>query len=178
MTSASLIRAARYHDPREIDLCRTLMREYATALNTSVGGGHICVTSLDQELAGLPESYAPPTGALLMAFVGQQPAGMVALRRLPASGPALASEKACEMKRLWVRPAFQGIGLGRRLAEAVLEEARHLGYQAVYLDTLPATMQRAYALYRSLGFSALAHPPASQPGPEILYLRRPLERTD
>uniref|UniRef100_A0A7V5CTH7 GNAT family N-acetyltransferase n=1 Tax=Acidobacterium capsulatum TaxID=33075 RepID=A0A7V5CTH7_9BACT len=153
-----------------------LMCEYATALNASAGGGHICVTSLDQELAGLPEPYAPPTGALLLAFAGQQPAGVVALRPLPASRPALASEKACEMKRLWVRPPFQGQGLGRRLAEAVLEEARHLGYQAVYLDTLPATMQRAYALYQSLGFSTLVNPPASQLGPQVLYLRRSLER--
>ncbi|HCT60845.1 MULTISPECIES: GNAT family N-acetyltransferase [Acidobacterium] len=150
------------------------MREYAAALNATVGGEHICVTSLDQELARLPELYAPPAGALLLAFTGQQPAGVVALRPLPASRPALASEKACEMKRLWVRPAFQGLGLGRRLAEAVLEEARHLGYHAIYLDTLPATMQRAYALYRALGFLPLTAPPETQPGPEVLYLRRSL----
>ncbi len=174
MASSPLIRAARYEDRADLDLCRALMREYATQLNASVGGEHICVTSLEEELSQLPAPYAPPSGALLLAFQQDQPAGLVALRPLPASRAVPEGESACEMKRLWVRPAFQGLGLGRRLAEAILDTARESGYAAIYLDTLPSTMQRAYALYRALGFVPVEAGPAVQRGPEILYLRRPL----
>jgi GNAT superfamily N-acetyltransferase len=172
MTVAPCIRAAR--DPDDLDLCRTLMREYAAHLNASAGGGHICVSSLEQELDQLPVPYSPPVGALLLAVVEEQPVGLVALRPLPASRVVLPGDKACEMKRLWVRLACQGQGLGRWLTEAALQQARHLDYNAIYLDTLPATMPRAYALYRSLGFAPLETAFEAQPGSQILYLRRSL----
>src|SRR5579875_1192844 len=130
INSASLIRAARYEDTQELDLCRALIREYAAQLNASAGGEHICVTSLDQELEQLPAPYAPPAGALLLAFAQGAPAGIVAVRPLPALRAQQNEEIACEMKRLWVRPAFQGLGLGRRLAGAALEQAQSLGYAA------------------------------------------------
>ncbi|HEX4007153.1 MAG TPA: GNAT family N-acetyltransferase [Acidobacteriaceae bacterium] len=145
----------------DAQLCRTLMREYAAYLNASVGGEHICVESLEAELAGLPGAYAEPAGAVLLAFgEGLQgsaaAAGCVALKPLLLEDPARAAERACEMKRLWVRPGQQGQQIGRRLAEAVVAAARERGYTAMYLDTMPATMPAAYALYRAMGFAPVA----------------------
>lgn len=139
-------------------LCRTLMREYAAFLNASVGGQHICVESLEKELAALPGDYAEPAGAVLLAFDRSQPgeeepAGCIALRPLASVHPAAAAERACEMKRLWVRAAWQGRGIGRALAEGILREARVRGYTAMYLDTMPHSMPAAYALYCAMGFA-------------------------
>ena len=173
------IRSAQFHGaPNDADLCRTLMREYAAYLNASVGGEHICVESLEAELAGLPGAYAEPAGTVLLAFVGDEPAGCVALKPLApqASSP---SERLCEMKRLWVRPAHQGTGLGRQLAEAVFHAARERRYTAMVLDTMPATMQAAFRLYQSMGFVATDrythNPVLRQIDPtEIAFLRREL----
>lgn len=127
------------------------MREYASFLNTSVGGEHICVESLETELAGLPGAYAEPAGTVLLAFEDEEPAGCVALKPLHV-GSAPAGERSCEMKRLWVRAAFQGRHIGRMLAEAVVNCAHERGYTAMYLDTMPGSMQVAYALYRTMDF--------------------------
>lgn len=135
----------------DADLCRNLMREYAHFLNESVGGQHICVDSLEEELAALPGSYAEPTGTVLLAFDNQAPAGCVALKPLHVPDPA-TQERACEMKRLWVRTPQQGTGLGRRLADAIVAAARERGYTAMYLDTMPQSMPAAYRLYCSMGF--------------------------
>ncbi len=124
--------------PDEIALAKTLFAEYQEAI-----GVDLCFQSFEKELAELPGAYAPPSGRLLLAFSGAQPAGCIAL-------PPLA-EGTCEMKRLYVRPAFQGTGVGRRLVEALLQEARAIGYRGVRLDTLPS-MRAAQALYESLGF--------------------------
>ncbi len=129
------------------------MREYAHFLNESVGGQHICVESLEEELAGLPGAYAEPAGAVLLAFDKETPAGCVALKPLKLENPSHSNERACEMKRLWVRPSQQGTGLGRRLAEDIVTAARERGYTAMYLDTMPQSMQAAYRLYRSMGFA-------------------------
>jgi len=159
------------------DLCRTLVREYAAHLNASVGGEHICVTTLEEELAALPGAYAEPVGAVLLAFVDDQPVGCVALK--PVQTESAEIERLCEMKRLWVRPAYQGRGLGRSLAQAAVDLARERGYSAIILDTMPRTMHSAYALYLSMGFQPVrgssdhaAHRPIDVA--EMIYMRREL----
>jgi len=127
---------------RQIDQARALFREYETLL-----GVDLSFQGFEQELAGLPGAYTPPSGRLILAVDGDTPAGCVALRPLAAG--------VCEMKRLYVRPAARGARVGRLLAETVIAEARAIGYARMRLDTLPS-MKEAIALYRSLGFVEVA----------------------
>ncbi len=131
--------------PEELGALRSIFRDYADSLDVD-----LCFQGFAAELAALPGEYAPPRGALLMALVGQELAGCCALRPLDA----VDYPNACEMKRLYVRPGFRKSGVGRQLAEAILDCARRVGYDCVLLDTLD-DMESARALYQDLGFEEI-----------------------
>jgi GNAT superfamily N-acetyltransferase len=133
--------------PADLDLVRSLFEEYASSL-----GLDLRFQNFDQELADLPGRYAPPRGGIWLA-VADQVAGCVALRPLFTS--------TCELKRLYVRPAYRGQGIGRLLVQRALDAATDAGYKRICLDTLPQ-MKQAIELYESLGFEdvqAYCHSP-------------------
>lgn len=130
----------------DIEQVRALFKEYANSLDID-----LCFQNFEAELAGLPGDYAPPRGALFMAHSAHDMVGCCALRPLDTAD----YPNACEMKRLYVRPALRGKGLGRRLAEAVMQAASLAGYTYVLLDTL-SEMETARAMYQELGFVEIA----------------------
>jgi len=146
--------------PEELNAVRKIFREYADDL-----GVDLCFQQFDQELESLPGEYAAPRGALLMAVVDGKLAGCCALRPLDTAD----YPNAAEMKRLFVRPALRGIGLGRQLAEATLDAARQGGYSCVLLDTL-SDMEAARTLYEDLGFEDIP-PYYHNPIPGAHYLK-------
>src|SRR5579863_5475762 len=127
--------------PEHVETARNLFREYADSL-----GFDISFQNFEKELAELPGDYAPPDGRLYLALEGARPAGCIALRKITADD--------CEMKRFYVCPLFRGKGVGKRLAAAIIGEARQMGYKRMLLDTVPS-MKRAIVLYRALGFKPI-----------------------
>lgn len=129
--------------PDLLQATQLIFQEYAAGLGIDLG-----FQDFEAELASLPGDYDAPQGALLLALVDGEVAGCCALRALHSAD----YPNACEMKRLYVRKAFRRFGLGRQLAEAILDAARIAGYRHVLLDTL-SEMESARALYEDLGFA-------------------------
>jgi len=156
------VEISRPRSPADNEAIRTLMREYAESLGFS-----LAYQDFETELADFPGKYAPPDGALLLATVGGEPAGAVALRKLDAT--------TCEMKRLYVKPAFRGRrtadgrSIGRALAEDIVAVGRHRGYRRLRLDTIGGKMLQALSLYRSMGFVEIP-PYYASPIPDTAYM--------
>jgi putative acetyltransferase len=151
-------------------LARALFVEYAQWL-----GVDLCFQGFDLELATLPGAYAPPRGRLLLAGAPRRALGCIALRPLAAregsaagSSAAAAATRVGEVKRLYVQPAHRGAGWGRRLAQALLAEARAIGYEELKLDTLD-WMAGARSLYAQLGFRECAAY-YDNPLPGVVYM--------
>ena len=136
--SLGCVRIRQASTAEEIDVARALFEEYAAALEID-----LAYQGFADELADLPGCYAPPRGRLLVAWVGDEAAGCVALRPLDGN--------VCEMKRLYVRARHRGGGIGKELAEAIIAEARQIGYTVMRLDTVPK-LEAATRLYEKLGF--------------------------
>lgn len=169
-----MIRIVPAESGETIARARDLFLEYAAGL-----GIDLCFQNFEQELAALPGDYAPPDGRLFLAYYGgphpgpvarpagqdMQLAGCGALRKIDLA--------ACEMKRLYVRPAFRGKGIGRALAMALIDTAKQIGYARMVLDTLPS-MAEAQTLYRSLGFREIP-PYRYNPTPGTLFMELTLD---
>ncbi|MGH6953333.1 MAG: GNAT family N-acetyltransferase [Alphaproteobacteria bacterium] len=126
----------------DIGAVRTLFREYSHAVDSQVL--NVCFKGFEDELARLPGEYGPPAGRLLLSLDGAEAVGCVGMRPL--------GDGHCEMKRLYVRPAHRGRGLGRHLAEEIVRVAAQAGHRRMVLDTFPRAMPEAVALYERLGF--------------------------
>jgi GNAT superfamily N-acetyltransferase len=152
--------------PEWLDATREILREYAASLSVD-----LCFQGFDEEVQQLPGEYAAPAGQLLLALVEGEVAGCGAFRAIADVDYA----NACEMKRLYVRKAFRRFGLGRMLAQALIDEARRCGYSVMLLDTLDE-MEAARTLYETLGFEEVA-PYYFNPLPGAHYLKAELDDT-
>lgn len=135
---------------------RNLFLEYSESLGFS-----LCFQGFASELSSLPGIYEPPSGRLLFAAVDGQTAGCGALHELD---PLI-----CEMKRLYVRPQFRGLKIGKLLATQLIAEARLIGYRRMRLDTIESEMQSAIRLYKHLGFEQIA-PYRNNPVPGAIFM--------
>ena len=147
----------------DFEAVRSLFSEYLTFLFT-LPNMHIYIDPLQSPFAELDElqtgKYAPPEGTILLATYENEPIGAVALRKYEGS--------SCEMKRLYIRPILRGASVGRKLAEAIIEQGRTMGYEKMLLDT-HTTMKTAHLLYESLGFRYISRY-NDNPVPDALYM--------
>jgi GNAT superfamily N-acetyltransferase len=146
--------------PDDMKTAMELFREYRDYLDVD-----LCFQDFENELNNLPGAYSPPSGALFLAWLGDDAAGCVALKKVDAT--------TCEMKRLYVRPTCRGHGIGRALATRIMDAAVGLGYTEMVLDTLDR-LQGAMALYESMGFRKTS-PYYHNPLPGVVYWKKSLE---
>lgn len=142
--------------PDEMETVRSLFREYESWLGLS-----LCFQGFEEELKTLPGKYAEPDGRIYVAFVAEEPVGCIALRKL--------DDGICEMKRLYLRDAARGRGIGKELIEKVIAEARSIGYRKMRLDTYPPKMGKAVSLYESHGFRQIP-PYYDNPHDDTLFM--------
>lgn len=145
----------------QVEEARKIFREYEKWL-----GLDLCFQSFEDELKNLPGRYSKPEGRLFLALAGEKAAGCVALRKIDA--------ETCEMKRLFVRPEFRGLGVGKKLVEKIISAAGNVGYRKMRLDTYPPKMPKAVEIYKSYGFREI---PAYYHNPfgETLFMEKDLK---
>ncbi|MGI8494344.1 MAG: GNAT family N-acetyltransferase [Pyrinomonadaceae bacterium] len=158
-----MIEIIRAETNKQIEEVKALFREYENWF-----GLNLCFQNFDEEVANLPGKYAAPDGFLHLALSEGKIAGCIALRK--------SEDGICEMKRLFVRSAFQGLGIGNYLIENLINEARLLGYQKMRLDTFPSKMRKAVKLYESHGFYEIP-PYYHNPYGETLYMEKKLDQS-
>lgn len=151
-----MIKIAQAENGTDIENASTLFREYEAWL-----GLDLCFQGFEEELRYLPGKYAPPEGRLYLAFVNDDLAGCIALRKL--------ADGICEMKRLYLRENARGKGLGNMLIEKLIAEARLIGYKTMRLDTYPPKMAKAVKLYESHGFRSIS-PYYDNPHEGVLFM--------
>jgi len=162
-TGNSIIEINQAQSADDIEQARELFREYAAWVEID-----LCFQNFENEVRELPGNYVPPDGRLLLASHNGQLAGCIAMRRI--------GEGVCEMKRLFVRDAFRGQGLGRNLIEFLIRAATELGYERMRLDTLPPKMNDAIKLYRLCGFKEI-EPYYDNPVPGATFMELTLKQT-
>ena len=145
---------------QQIAEAKAIFREYETWLGMS-----LCFQGFEEELAGLPGKYAPPNGRLYRAYSGDEVIGCIAMREID---PGI-----CEMKRLYLREAARGKGVGNQLIELVIRDAKSMGYEKMRLDTYPPKMGKAVDLYRSHGFYEIPRY-YDNPNEDVLFMEKSL----
>jgi putative acetyltransferase len=165
------VRIVQASTPQQHEDARTLLGEYATSLGWDLTSGWIAT-----ELANVPGSYAPPAGALLVAYVGAEPAGVLGLQPVPATARFghVDVTRSGELKRLFVRPEHRRHGVGQALMLRAEEEARERGYTALLLTTNAEMMPLAQHLYDSLGYVETAPYRSDMAWPDIRWMRKEL----
>lgn len=146
----------------EIKLIKELFLEYATWLDFP-----LCFQGFDEELATLPGKYSLPNGRLYIAYWNNEPAGCIGLRKL--------NDGICEMKRLYVRPAFRGNNIGKKLVEKIIEDAKSGNYSLMRLDTIKDRMGNAVEIYENFGFIEI-EAYYNNPDPNTLYMELDLTK--
>lgn len=161
--------------PDQVDDVRRLFGEYASALGWDVSAGWIA-----EEMAGLPGTYAPPSGSLLLAYVEGEPAGALGLQPVPEASrvEGQGAEHAGELKRLFVRPEFRRHSVGRALMERAEAEGGARGYDRLLLTTSAEMMPLAQRFYDSLGYEETAPYRIDMPYPDIRWMRKGLPTPD
>ena len=140
---------------------KDLFLEYANSLNFE-----LCFQNFENEISDLPAQYSEPTGCIILCYKDDKPIGCVGLRKF--------AEGICEMKRLYLKNEARGKGIGRVLAEKVIEKAKELGYKKMQLDTIE-TMKEAISLYKSMGFKEIS-PYRFNPVKGVIYMEIELEQ--